>query len=82
MGWEESPFRLLHTCFLRRSSLDPERPAARPQVGEIYEAPLGRRVVNALKRLAGVPLTSTYKREKYMRGPLVEIDVTAFFARG
>lgn len=81
MSWAESPLRLLHTCFLRRSSLDPARPVARPQVSETYEVSPMRRGLNALKRLVGISVVSPYKLGKYMRGPLVEQDATVFLSR-
>jgi hypothetical protein len=84
LSWEETPLRCLHMCFLRRSSEDPERdgpPMARPILEETTMQDRSWR--GALKRkLRGrrVPEVSGWKREKYMRGELVTVDATPFFA--
>lgn len=79
-AWDLSPCRCLHTCFLRRSSADPTTDYFRENIMEITAkgwrdrfrewAPWSR---NKKVEPYG------YKREKYMRGDLVELDVSSFF---
>jgi len=88
LSWDESPFRFVHACFLRRSSLEPDEPAAPRK--SLSESGLFRRGrLGALVRLVHPPSLhpqvveitgrgSTWKLEKYRRGPLVEKDVSAF----
>jgi hypothetical protein len=84
LSWEETPLRCLHMCFLRRSSEEPERdgpPVARPILEETTMHDRSWR--GAVKRkLRGrqVPEESEWKREKYMRGELVTVDASPFFA--
>jgi Glycosyl transferase family 2 len=84
LSWDESPLRCLHVCFLRRSTADPEptgAPAARPILEETtmhdrsWRGGLKRRL-----RRRRVPAESAWKREKYMRGELVTVDASPFFA--
>jgi glycosyltransferase involved in cell wall biosynthesis len=86
-GWERSPFRVLHACFLRRSTHDPAvLPAhGRPNLAEtrvFRRGPLG-----PLERLARTLLgrdrgaareASDWKGEKYRRGKRVTVDASAF----
>jgi hypothetical protein len=77
--WEEARFRCLHTCFMRRSSLDADQSHPRPNVSETYlRRGLVGSVRKAFDRLLGRPMVSTWKREKYARGPLVTVDATPF----
>ena len=73
-GWEESPFRALHLCFLRRSSTQrgggarlniPDRLAPR-------RAPV--RAWRALREAAGRPPAGSYKHH-YRVGELVTLEV-------
>ncbi|MGK7344549.1 MAG: glycosyltransferase family 2 protein [Candidatus Nitrospinota bacterium M3_3B_026] len=76
--WETSPFRLLHTCFLKRSSLDADE--GRPRENIMEKTARGR--LGAVKRLLGMTPPGgdeMYKNRKYMRGDLVTVDVSAFF---
>ncbi len=81
LTWHESPLRCLHLCFVRRSSRDPEAPAARPILME--SAMHDRTWRGALKRRLrprrGLDV-SEWKREKYMRGDLVTVDASPFFS--
>ena len=89
-GWDESLFRCLHVCFLRRSSTERESPplTGRPNLSETgaYRRGalgtlerVGRRV---LGRLPGAPATrSSWKSEKYRRGERVSIDATPFLGQ-
>jgi hypothetical protein len=67
-GWERSPLRCLHMCFLRRSSLDPtEGPRPNPlDVGE-------RRLLDRLRR------RTPRKVMGYAKGELVTVPTTPFF---
>jgi glycosyltransferase involved in cell wall biosynthesis len=77
-AWEESDFRCLHTCFLRRSSLDPLGAESRPNVSESRR----RGPILFLRRLIyrwlGKTLPSPWKHEKYRRGALTALEVDAF----
>jgi len=86
-GWDESPFRDLHVCFLRRSSSDPDvvPSLGRPNLAEmgIYRhGPLG-----FFERLARRTLgrgyverreASEWKAHKYRRGERATVDASAF----
>jgi len=80
-GWEESPLRCLHACFLRRSSLDAGQDGSVVRLN-IGEARTHRR--DAIGRLARVVRPAAgagddaWKLEKYRQGPLVTRDVAAF----
>jgi hypothetical protein len=76
-AWEDAHFRCLHACFLPRSSREtPGGP--RENVSESLQ--LLRRLKRTAKRMLGLAATSDYKREKYMRGPLVTVDATPFLS--
>jgi glycosyltransferase involved in cell wall biosynthesis len=84
MTWDESPFRLLHTCFLQRSSLEPEKDPNKKWSGrknpyEIHSMNRPVRWINNIRQLLGITVASKYKQEKYLKGPLVERDVSSFF---
>jgi glycosyltransferase involved in cell wall biosynthesis len=86
-GWELSPFRALHVCFLRRSSSDsePVTPNGRPNLAETgafrrdllgpFER-LGRRALG--RGSTGRNMPSEWKAEKYRRGEHVSIDAAPF----
>jgi len=91
-AWDVSPLRCLHTCFLRRSSLDGEN-VLRHNLGELgayRRGALGtaERVVRRVaRRPAGDPRQvvlresgSGWKQEKYRRGELETVDCTPFFS--
>jgi hypothetical protein len=87
-GWEDSTFRDLHLCFLRRSSGDPNvlPVTGRPNLAEtraFRRGPLG-----PLERVARLALgrggaaareTSEWKAEKYRRGERTTVDAGPFF---
>jgi glycosyltransferase involved in cell wall biosynthesis len=83
LSWEESPFRCLHVCFLRRSSRDSlasEGSDPRPNLEEhrLYRrSPLGR----LARRTRGQPSAdrSSWKQDKYRRGELTTKNVASFF---
>ena len=86
-GWEASPFRVLHVCFLTRSSAerDPVHASGRPNLAETGEARhdlvgrverLARRALRRSPGQAGVK--SDWKAEKYRRGERVTVDASPF----
>ena len=77
-SWDESPFRCLHVCFMRRSSCAPKREFARQSYGDRLSAGWARRVWFDIERLAGRPHASWWKVEKYARGDLVTVPVDRF----
>lgn len=83
-SWENSFFRCLHTCFLRRSSLDKigrgRNVYLRPNPVEINNRSPRDYLFAVFRYVLGRDtFISRWKSEKYMRGPLVETDVTVFF---
>lgn len=89
-GWDESPLRNLHVCFLRRSSRDPEplSPEGRPNLAETRAfrrgalGPLERLLRRALRR-APEPRSevSEWKAQKYRRGRRITVDASPFLGR-
>jgi hypothetical protein len=82
--WEQSPFRCLHTCFLRRSSRDPANTSGRPNLEDhrIYRRtrfPLFDRIAHTALGKRSRPEHSSWKDDRYRRGPLVTRDATPFF---
>ncbi len=77
-SWEESDFRCLHMCFLKRSSKDSEDAAPRRNIMDRHQRSLEklrRRLAEKFLRRKRID----WKDEKYARGPLVEKPVDAFF---
>jgi hypothetical protein len=80
--WEESPFRCLHTCFVRRSSGEPaDGEHVRLNIAEAdsYRRDIVGRLASSLRRGGGSDGAS-WKVEKYARGPLVTRDAAPFLA--
>lgn len=78
-SWEDSSLRCLHLCFLRRSSAEPESPAVRENIMELHKGSLSDRIRRGVNRLFGWQNHSSWKREYYRRGPLVEVGAASFF---
>jgi hypothetical protein len=79
-AWEENPFRCLHACFLRRSSLEAAGGEhVRLNIGEAntYRRGVLGRVLRALRREERAP-DLAWKLEKYRQGPLVTRDASPF----
>jgi hypothetical protein len=78
-AWEQSSFRCLHVCLLRRSTRDPEHSPARPN---LVETGIDRRT--RFPRLERLVMrypdleSSSWKRDRYLRGGLVTKDVKPF----
>ncbi len=82
MTWEESFFRCLHICFLPRSSREPYQEGkmvVRKNIMDKRSESIHRKIVNSLKKIIEKEEFSQYKREKYMRGPIVRKRIQPFF---
>lgn len=83
MIWEESFFRCLHICFIRRSSRDKSRGDDlyfRQNISDKNSTGIMQRAFKGVASLLGMKKTSSWKDEKYSRGPLVKKDVCPFFS--
>ena len=86
-GWDDDPLRLLHVCFIQRSSRDgKDFPAGRPNLGEHSGRGLKARIRVALRRPALDPKVRevhrrghNWKQEWYRLGERVRVDVRPFF---
>ena len=86
--WDADPLRFVHTCFLRRSTDDPELAAAgRPNLNELrgYRRGILGRIRRAVRRPALDPRVQelhrqglNWKQAKYRRGPRVTFDASPF----
>lgn len=79
LDWDHTPLRCLHLCFTHRSSLDTQRGdrvKIRKGVGEatMWAYNLRTRILSWFGH-EDIPY---FKRDFYMRGPLVEKDITPF----
>ena len=78
--WSESPLRLLHTCFMKRSTLEiQESGKGRKNPYEIYSMSRMTKWFSFLRKMIKMPYHSDYKIKKYMRGSLVEEEISVFF---
>src|SRR4029077_4338404 len=80
--WDENPFRCLHVCFLPRSSRDRaggEHVRLNIAEANTYRRDLAGRAARALGR-GYSPRGTSWKQEKYRRGPLVARDASPFLA--
>jgi hypothetical protein len=86
-AWDADPLRFVHTCFLRRSTADPESGAGRPNLNELrgYRRGLLGRIRRAVRRPALDPRVQelhrqglNWKQAKYRRGPRVTLDAAPF----
>lgn len=78
-GWETAPFRCLHLCFLRRSSADSRKPAARENIMEIHRSGITGQLRRLANRLLRRKSPSKWKQERYCRGPLATVETRPFF---
>ena len=83
VSWNESMFRCLHLCFIRRSSIESIGKLSRLQPDEKPEwmKRLDRLGVGWMLSKAIQSRRSLWKDDKYRRGKLVEVDATPFFSR-
>lgn len=83
LDWDHTPLRCLHLCFTHRSTLDLRRGGKvriRKGVGEREH--WGFNLRSWVLSLFGREDVPYFKREYYMRGPLVEKDIRAFGLEG
>jgi glycosyltransferase involved in cell wall biosynthesis len=80
-SWEDSPLRCLHTCFMKRSSSD-SGIDSRENIMETYRGGMTNWIRRVVRKLAGHPEYSKWKRERYARGTLVSVDARPFFKNG
>jgi hypothetical protein len=79
--WEQSFYRCLHTCFLQRSSLDPAGGKDRPNPVELSGRNLWDKMGMGFLRTLARGKKTSWKKEKYLRGDLVTLDVSPFFSK-
>jgi len=77
-NWEESPFRCLHICFVKRSSLESDKTSARMNPNENHS--FFSKTINFLRNLLKrrVSFESTYKLDKYKMGDLYSKKIDNF----
>jgi hypothetical protein len=78
VGWDESPLRCLHLCFVRRSSRE-RKAQARVNIPDLN---VPRRLPRRLWYRARVALgveQSGWKLEHYRQGEIVQVDASPFF---
>ena len=77
-GWDDSPLRALHLCFLRRSSRE-RAASARRNIGDT-NAPrrLPLRAWSRLREAIGRPGESAFKLSHYREGALVTVSAEPF----
>lgn len=76
-SWEESCFRCLHLCFLKRSSLDGECSGAYARSNIMDKKNMG--VLSRIWSVIAGRDTGKWKRDKYIRGSVELKDVKKFF---
>jgi hypothetical protein len=76
--WETARFRCLHVCFMQRSSRQAADELARENMSERRRLSPLTLLRRAALKLTGRGAESPWKREKYMRGPLVDVDAAPF----
>ena len=81
LAWDDATFRCLHMVFLSRSSSD-RAYRVRMNIAEKNNLQGVARLRHHAARLIGREADSSYKYEKYRRGPEVEVDARAFFPEG
>lgn len=81
VSWENSWFRCLHLCFVVRSSLekDPDgNLVIRRNISDNASGNMASRLLARGFGILGINRKSEWKREKYMRGELVEVNAESF----
>jgi len=79
ISWDETPLRCLHTCFLRRSSLD-EDGGVRENIMEVYRGGITGTLRRIGNRLRGRVTESKWKKHHYRQGDEVMLDTSVFFS--
>jgi len=75
MPWDKSPLRCLHMCFCRRSSVEDEGSSPRRNIDELYN----RGGWLTRLRAAIFRRDSSWKQERYRRGPVTTVATRPFF---
>ena len=82
ISWNDSPFRAIHLCFVKRSSKETACVFRRLQPGEqpdwlnkLDRLQLGQYFMKVIQKRQ-----SSWKSEKYRQGDIVSVDVKAFFS--
>ena len=78
-GWDDAPFRLLHACFVRRSSRQAPWRRMRQNPAERYYTPPLDRLRRDTRRLLHLNPPPFGKDFSYRRGELVTVDARPFF---
>lgn len=79
ISWEASPLRCLHVCFLRRSHSESGPESERANIMEKQPQGLLTRVRRWVAHCLGREPQSSWKRDRYCRGPLTTVGTTPFF---
>ena len=81
LGWDETPLRCLHLCFLPRSSRESVRgdQNQRENIQEIYGGGIVGKARRFVSRILRDHKSSVWKHEYYQRGPIKTIDCRCFF---
>lgn len=77
--WDASPLRCLHVCFLPRSRSESGADTERENIMEKQPQGLLTRGRRWLARWLGREPQSSWKRDRYRRGPLTTVETTSFF---
>jgi len=81
LEWDAADFRCLHLCFIRRSSLEKEvsgQEVVRKNISDLLSEGLFSKMLYRCLNLIGMKQDSSWKREKYMRGQLVQKNAEPF----
>lgn len=81
ISWDDSFFRCLHLCFLRRSSKEKENGKGfviRENISDKNSEGIVRKIFKIGTSLLGPKRRSSWKKEKYMRGELIQKDISSF----
>ena len=81
ISWDDSFFRCLHLCFLRRSSKeksDSKGLVIRKNISDKNSEGIIGKIFSVGAVLLGSQQKSAWKNEKYMRGELVTKDISSF----
>jgi glycosyltransferase involved in cell wall biosynthesis len=83
LSWDESDFRCLHLCFMRRSSLENESAdqlQVRRNISDKDSQSLLRKLQEVCFKMIGISRESEWKKEKYMRGALETKSIADFIS--
>ena len=81
LGWEETPLRCLHLCFLPRSSKEDVQMmgSRRENIQEIFGGGIPGKVRRLINRILCRKKASSWKQDYYRRGPIQTVETTSFF---